>query len=81
MQVLVLEVAGHERGPFCGRQGWNTTATPAGATGFTPSAGGANTAATAGTGIFVYVGATVSPPAAQPAGSYAGTVTMSVVYF
>jgi hypothetical protein len=61
--------------------GWNTTATPAGATGFTPSAGGANTAATAGTGIFVYVGATVSPPAAQPAGSYAGTVTMSVVYF
>jgi hypothetical protein len=61
--------------------GWNTTQTPSGATGFTPNAGGTNTTATAGTGIFVYVGATVSPPAAQPAGSYSGTVTMSVVYF
>jgi hypothetical protein len=61
--------------------GWNTSATPIGATAFTPSAGGTNTAATAGTGIVVYVGATVSPGAAQVAGSYAGTVTMSVVYF
>jgi hypothetical protein len=61
--------------------GWNTSQTPAGATGFTPSGAGTNTTATAGTGIFVYVGATVSPPPAQPAGSYAGTVTMSVVYF
>jgi hypothetical protein len=61
--------------------GWNTSATPAGATGFTPSAGGTNTTATPGTGIFVYVGATVSPAAAQVAGSYSGTVTMSVVYF
>jgi hypothetical protein len=61
--------------------GWNTSATPAGATAFTPSAGGTNTTATAGTGIFVYVGATVSPAAAQAAGSYTGDVTMSVVYF
>jgi hypothetical protein len=61
--------------------GWNTTATPVAATAFTPSPAGTNTAATAGTGIFVYVGATVSPPLAQPAGSYSGTVTMSVVYF
>lgn len=61
--------------------GWNTTATPAGATSFTPSAGGTNTTATAGTGIFVYVGATVSPAAAQAAGNYTGTVTMSAVYF
>jgi hypothetical protein len=61
--------------------GWNTSATPAGATAFTPSAAGTNTTATAGTGIFVYVGATVSPAAAQVAGSYSGTVTMSVVYF
>ncbi len=61
--------------------GWNTSATPAGATTFTPSAGGSNTTATAGTGIFVYVGATVSPAAAQVAGNYSGTVTMSVVYF
>jgi hypothetical protein len=61
--------------------GWNTSATPAGATAFTPSAGGTNTTATPGTGIFVYVGATVSPAVAQVAGSYSGTVTMSVVYF
>ena len=61
--------------------GWNPTATPAGATTFTPSPGGTNTAATAGTTIFVYVGATVSPAAAQAAGAYTGTVTMSAVYF
>jgi hypothetical protein len=61
--------------------GWNTANTPAGATAFTPSAGGSNTAATAGTTLFVFVGATVSPAAAQPAGSYSGTVTMSAVYF
>jgi hypothetical protein len=61
--------------------GWNTANTPAGATAFTPSAGGTNTAVTAGTALFVFVGATVSPPAAQPAGSYSGTVTMSAVYF
>jgi hypothetical protein len=61
--------------------GWNTSATPAGATTFTPSAGGTNTTATAGTAITVYVGATVSPAAAQVAGNYTGNVTMSVVYF
>jgi hypothetical protein len=61
--------------------GWNTTATPAGATAFTPSGAGTNTAVTAGTELHVYVGATVSPPAAQPAGAYSGDVTMSVVYF
>jgi uncharacterized protein DUF4402 len=61
--------------------GWNTSATPAGATAFTPTAAGTNTAATAGTGIFVYVGATVSPAAAQVAGNYTGDVTMSVVYY
>lgn len=61
--------------------GWNTSATPAGATAFTPSAGGTNTAATAGTALSVYVGATVSPAAGQVAGSYSGTVTMSAIYF
>jgi len=61
--------------------GWNTSATPAGATTFTPSPAGTNTTATAGTTISVYVGATVSPAAAQVAGSYTGDVTMSVVYF
>ena len=61
--------------------GWNTSATPAGATTFTPSPAGTNTAATAGTTISVYVGATVSPAAAQVAGAYTGDVTMSVVYY
>ena len=61
--------------------GWNTTPTPAGAIAFTPSAAGTNTAVTAGTAIHVYVGATVSPAAAQAAGNYSGTVTMSAVYF
>lgn len=61
--------------------GWNTSATPAGATGFTPGPVSTNTTVTAGTSIFVYVGATVSPAAAQVAGNYTGDVTMSVVYF
>jgi hypothetical protein len=61
--------------------GWNTSATPAGATTFTPSAGGTNTAATAGTTLSVYVGATVTPAVGQVAGSYSGTVTMSAIYF
>ena len=34
-----------------------------------------------GTTISAFVGATVSPAAAQVAGNYTGTVTMSVVYF
>jgi hypothetical protein len=60
---------------------WNTSATTAGATAFTPSAAGSNTTVTAGTSLTVFVGATVSPGAAQAAGAYSGTVTMSAVYF
>lgn len=60
--------------------GWNTSATPAGATTFTPSAAGTNTT-DAATALTVFVGATVSPVAAQAAGNYSGTVTMSAVYF
>ncbi|MGE0354162.1 MAG: DUF4402 domain-containing protein [Gemmatimonadales bacterium] len=58
---------------------WNTTASPTG-TGFTPSAG--TTGATlSGTGLlFVYVGATVSPAVAQPAGTYNGSVQLTVTY-
>jgi hypothetical protein len=61
--------------------GWNTTQAPGSATTFTPSAGGTNTATTAGTELDVYVGATVTPGAAQAAGAYSGDITMSVVYF
>ena len=36
----------------------------------------------AGTGrLWVFVGATVSPAAAQPVGNYSGTVTMTLTYF
>jgi hypothetical protein len=61
--------------------GWNTSASPVGATTFTPSAAGENTAVDAATTLTVFVGATVSPAAAQTAGNYSGDVTMSVVYF
>ena len=61
--------------------GWNTSASPVGATTFTPSAAGENTTVDAATTLTVFVGATVSPAAAQTAGNYSGDVTMSVVYF
>lgn len=58
---------------------WNTTNSPTG-TGFTPS-GGSTAATTSGTGnLFVFVGATVSPGAAQALGVYTGTVTLTVIY-
>ena len=60
---------------------WNTSATTVGAAAFTPSGAGTNTTVTAGTSLTVFVGATVSPIALQPAGTYTGSVTMSAVYF
>ena len=60
--------------------GWNNTAnSAAGATGFTPSAS-ATTVPSGGANLWVWVGATVSPAAAQVAGSYTGNVSMQVVY-
>jgi hypothetical protein len=58
---------------------WNTTNVSTG-TSFTPSA--SNTAATlSGTGaVYVFLGATVTPAVNQVAGSYAGTVSMTVIY-
>jgi hypothetical protein len=58
---------------------WNTV-NAAGGTGFTPSA--ALTPATlSGSGaLFVFLGGTVAPVVAQVAGSYTGTVTMTVTY-
>jgi hypothetical protein len=61
--------------------GWNTSAAPGTAILFTPSAAGTNTTVNAATALTVFVGATVSPAAAQVAGGYTGTVTMSAVYF
>jgi hypothetical protein len=58
---------------------WNSINNPSGGTAFTPSAA-ATLAAPAATTLFVFVGAQVSPAAAQVAGSYSGNVVMSVVY-
>lgn len=59
----------------------NSTNSQTGGSAFTPSAG-ATAAAFSGSGaLFVFVGATVSPAAAQVAGSYTGTVTLTAAYF
>jgi hypothetical protein len=58
----------------------NTSASQAGCTGFTPSAGATPTAFGA-SGLYVYIGATVSPAGVQPAGLYQGTVTLNAAYF
>ena len=56
------------------------TNTTAGCTSFTPS-GAATTTGFSGAGnLFVFVGATVSPVAAQAAGTYTGTVTLTANY-
>ncbi len=58
----------------------NPTNTTASCTGFTPS-GTATASAFSGAGaLFVFVGATVSPAAAQAAGAYTGTVTLTANY-
>jgi len=61
---------------------WNTTNSQSGGTAFVPSAAAtvATTAAAGATSLYVFVGATVNPGAAQPALLYTGTVTMGVVY-
>ena len=60
---------------------YNTSNAPTGGTDFTPSAA-PTTAVLSGTGgLWVFVGATVSPATNQPAGNYSGTLSMTVVYF
>lgn len=60
--------------------GWNNAANnAAGATSFTPSAS-ATTVPSGGANLWVFVGGTVTPAAAQAAGAYTGTVTMQVAY-
>jgi hypothetical protein len=58
-----------------------TTDVTTGGTTFTPSAS-ATTATLSGSGaLYVYVGATAQPTSTQAAGSYSGSMTMTVVYF
>lgn len=57
------------------------TNTTAGCTAFTPS-GTATASAFSGAGaLWVFVGGTVTPGAAQAAGNYTGTVTLTAAYF
>ena len=58
--------------------GWNTSNSAVGATAFTPSASATNSGSVGN--IWVFVGATVSPTAAQAAGTYTSTVAMQVAY-
>jgi hypothetical protein len=58
-----------------------TTDVTSGGTTFTPSAS-ATSATLSGSGaLYVYVGATAQPTVSQAAGSYSGSMTMTVVYF
>jgi hypothetical protein len=60
--------------------GWNNTANnPAAATGFTPSST-ASTVPVGGANLWVYVGGTVTPAAAQVAGTYQANVVMQIAY-
>jgi len=59
----------------------NPVNAPAGGTNFTPSAVATSTALSAGGLLFVFIGATVTPATNQAAGTYTGSLTMTVVYF
>jgi hypothetical protein len=58
----------------------NTANSPVGGTNFTPSVATTNSALSGLGALFVFVGATVTPAANQPAGAYSGTVQMTVTY-
>ena len=59
----------------------NATNTTTGCTSFTPSAATTATAFSGAGALFVWVGGTVTPGAAQAAGTYNGTVTLTAAYF
>lgn len=59
----------------------NTVNSPSGGTDFTPSAAPTNAVLSGTGGLFVFIGATVSPASNQSAGAYSGTLSMTVVYF
>jgi len=58
----------------------NPTTSPAGCTSFTPSGTATTTGFSAAGAVSVFVGATVTPGAAQPAGAYTGTITLTANY-
>jgi hypothetical protein len=59
----------------------NTTNNAGAGTDFTPSSTPVQGSLSASGELFVFVGATAQPGASQAAGSYTGTLTLTVVYF
>lgn len=59
---------------------WNTSNTTAGATTFDPSAGFTDRLDGVSGNLFVFIGATVSPGGAAPAGNYVGDITITAAY-
>ena len=57
------------------------TNTTAGCAAFTPSGTATGSAFSGAGALWVFVGATVTPAAAQAAGNYTGTVTLTAAYF
>jgi len=58
----------------------NTANSTSGGSAITPSATPAGATLSAGGALFLFVGATVTPASNLPAGSYTGTVTLTVSY-
>lgn len=59
----------------------NNTNSAASGTDFTPGAGATSAALSSGGALYVFVGATAQPGVALPAGTYTGTLSLTVVYF
>jgi hypothetical protein len=59
----------------------NTTNNAGAGTDFTPSSTPVQGSLSASGELYVFVGATAQPGASQAAGSYSGTITLTVVYF
>ena len=58
-----------------------TTDVTTGGTTFTPSASATSATLSTSGAMYVYVGSTAQPTSTQAAGSYSGTMSMTVVYF
>lgn len=59
----------------------NSTSSSASGTDFTPSASATSATLSGAGALYVFVGATAQPAASQTAGTYTGTLTLTVVYF
>lgn len=59
----------------------NSSNTPASGTDFVPAPTATSTSIPGGGFLYVFVGATAQPSVSQAAGTYTGTMTMTVVYF